>query len=1780
MGKSYYSGEATYLHYLFGGSPEFIIRWHLSKLFDQVTVSLLSDMYVSSVVLPFLQVLMTFSWLVGFAGLGWCLLVRVLFTLAPKLREQGGGDDDEDDELHRHWKYRRLKLSLELNRERRLSGKCWRKVARMKRCLWIAAMLYNTDEGYGLVGRRYFDRATHTKLERKRWKHIQGYNRALAKVMKKIAISKLSQSKSRVETGELGLEGDYKATYEAYFLRPTVADWSFDWSSTVWKPSIEEEWELDLPIIQKEEDEARLKLPFFQPAPAEVARLVERMDNPTRIVTNFVAMSPADHANNVEAALLRAEIMFNESRSTKWKLRDSVTPMPSDPEFVRLYRDTPCVVDTGASYGLTPFREDFLTYEKCSIKVKAVGAENTVIGMGIALYKMQATNGHDCYVPGIAYHLPNCGVRLLSPQAYHQGYGGHSTIDGEQYTFFFAQAANGPHRHVIRVPIDKRSNLPMIFDVSTTGKDKQNARPYFARSLRMHQHFCGTFFGRWNTTFSLDDDEEEEQWSFAPYLHTTCFDNCVTADINPNLSPGMKELLLWHIRLGISLSHVQYLMNEHERTDEEGNTVQFGAVIPVKHPEARTCDTSMTCATCEIARAKMTKSKTGTKKRDKSADKALTKEKYLPGDFVSMDTVPVGIPGRAYETYGGPNANKVFTHATVFHDAGTGVIKVYLQQDGSADATLYSKEQFERFLWQEAGVVVKHYHSDQGSNFTDATFEADCKEKHQKQSFSGTGAKFANGAAERAVQTLFWKARHFMLHCALRWDLEGCAEPNLWPMALMHAAWLYNRTPRMDTNCSPLEILTFKREDHHDLLRTKVWGCPSFVLDPVLQDGKKLPKFSRRARVGQFMGFSDETSSLVGQIRNLQSGSITNQYHVVYDEKFQSVIGLQAGEHEESLDKYTRLLFEDLFRTDYARDCYVVPEYHDGELVYEVIPLEDEWLTEQEIREKEDRLQQQRLRDAQRRKRYNDQFKPATPTADSKVRLKRKKEKRKRVKFSKDKLATIPASSTVPDVDANELPVSLTPEGGVGNDAASLEGAEGNVDFDTEDSCDDELADSDIEVEDLPGEGEQMWNRRKRRTWKERYADSDYVTNAAFSHDDVTRTQWIQARDFTAEQMASLTLAERAVLRSPKLSRDFGHYELTLMNERQMPCQLSHHPVTRDPIRYPDAHEWMDYSLARQLAREKAQVDLRCNKLEVSSLEDFQKSRLSQFITLSTNNCSYGGSTTEFICQDVHPAFLNAKLGISKADNPGWDEAMSGPEAAEYWKAAEVEIATLEKMKAWEVVDRPPDRPVLPSLWAFKKKRLPSGEVRKYKARFTARGDRQIQDVDFSETWAPVVQWTTVRMMLILATQLNLATYSADVSCAFLHSDIDSEVYVEMPRGFQKEGKVLKLLKSLYGLRQSPRLFWKYLTESMRKCGLEQSHLDPCLFIGEKIVAVAYVDDILFFSKDEADISKLMVDLRDTGLMLEKEDSAAGFLGVDIRATKTDANGKATELELTQCGLIDRIITNLGLDNKDYAKRTPVGSEGPLVKDADGAPCIEAFSYPAVVGQLLYLTGHTRPELAYAVNQCARYMFNPKRSHELALIRIGKYLKATRTKGLVVKPSGGVLNIDAYPDADFAGMYGHEDPADPACVKSRTGFVILVAGCPISWKSTLQSKTALSTMEAEISALAHCMKELVGIMDLAKLFANYYGLEPVETKMNVTLHEDNAGALILANTLPPEYTPRSKFYHIETIWFREQINLRGINVVAVPTKEQLGDIFTKGLSVEAFEYLRLRLCGW
>ena len=121
---------------------------------------------------------------------------------------------------------------------------------------------------------------------------------------------------------------------------------------------------------------------------------------------------------------------------------------------------------------------------------------------------------------------------------------------------------------------------------------------------------------------------------------------------------------------------------------------------------------------------------------------------------------------------------------------------------------------------------------------------------------------------------------------------------------------------------------------------------------------------------------------------------------------------------------------------------------------------------------------------------------------------------------------------------------------------------------------------------------------------------------------------------------------------------------------------------------------------------------------------------------------------------------------------------------------------------------------------------------------------------------------------------------------------------------------------------------------------------------------------------------------------------------------------------------------------------------------------------------------------------------------------------------MVIKPTRD-LTIDAYADAYFAGIYGHEKPIDPVCARSCSGFVIVFSGVTVLWQSKLQTETALSTMEAEVIALAACMRELIPIMDMVKLLAVSVGIPSGDVNMRVSVHEDNSGALVLAETLPP-----------------------------------------------------------
>jgi hypothetical protein len=193
----------------------------------------------------------------------------------------------------------------------------------------------------------------------------------------------------------------------------------------------------------------------------------------------------------------------------------------------------------------------------------------------------------------------------------------------------------------------------------------------------------------------------------------------------------------------------------------------------------------------------------------------------------------------------------------------------------------------------------------------------------------------------------------------------------------------------------------------------------------------------------------------------------------------------------------------------------------------------------------------------------------------------------------------------------------------------------------------------------------------------------------------------------------------------------------------------------------------------------------------------------------------------------MHPLSLAAKANAE--DNPRWNEAMNGPNAEGFWDAMCKEVTTLTDQKdAWEVVSREAWMNVLPSTWAFKCKRFPDGLIKKLKARFCVRGDKQLEGVDFFETFAPVVSWSTIRLMLILSLVLGLATRQVDYTAAFLHAPIDEDVYVEMPRGFSEPGKVLKLKKSLYGLKQAPRNFFQHLKNKLERIGFTSTLTTHC----------------------------------------------------------------------------------------------------------------------------------------------------------------------------------------------------------------------------------------------------------------------------------------------------------------------------------------------------------------
>ena len=223
---------------------------------------------------------------------------------------------------------------------------------------------------------------------------------------------------------------------------------------------------------------------------------------------------------------------------------------------------------------------------------------------------------------------------------------------------------------------------------------------------------------------------------------------------------------------------------------------------------------------------------------------------------------------------------------------------------------------------------------------------------------------------------------------------------------------------------------------------------------------------------------------------------------------------------------------------------------------------------------------------------------------------------------------------------------------------------------------------------------------------------------------------------------------------------------------------------------------------------------------------------------------------------------------------------MNGPDAKGFFKAMEIEINQLAKMKAFVVVERTSSMNVISSVWALRRKRYPDGSIRKLKAQICAQDFEQKEGIDYFETYAPVVQWITVRLILIMSILLRLHNKQIDYTSAFMQAPLEEDVYVEMPPYFSKPGdnKVWKLQRAIYGLKNSPRAFFEFSKTKLIKLGFSQSLADPCLFISPTVLCVIYVDDALFVYRSAADVDDLTSRMEKEDILFEEEDDVAGYL--------------------------------------------------------------------------------------------------------------------------------------------------------------------------------------------------------------------------------------------------------------------------------------------------------------
>ncbi len=544
----------------------------------------------------------------------------------------------------------------------------------------------------------------------------------------------------------------------------------------------------------------------------------------------------------------------------------------------------------------------------------------------------------------------------------------------------------------------------------------------------------------------------------------------------------------------------------------------------------------------------------------------------------------------------------------------------------------------------------------------------------------------------------------------------------------------------------------------------------------------------------------------------------------------------------------------------------------------------------------------------------------------------------------------------------------------------------------------------------------------------------------------------------------------------------------------------------------------------------------------------------------------------------VHPV---AYAASSDPDVMYFHEILREPDKHEFLKSMQKEIDGHNENKNWVLIPRsqvPSHIKVLPSVWAMRRKRrLVDGTIYKWKARINVDGSKQTYGVDYWETYAPVAAWATIRCVMMLAAQRGWKTKQLDFVQAYPQAPAQTEMYIEVPKGCvvpgPKQDWVLRVLNNIYGQKQAGKVWNDFLILGLTtKLGFIQSKIDPSLLWRGNYIIIIYTDDTIITGPNEKEIDKIISEIGNVFKITHSE-TVNDFLGVKI-----ERDERTGTVKMTQPLLIQSIINDMGFQDNSNGRNFPTLSSKILLRHKDSQDHDEKWHYRGIIGKLNYLEKSTRPDISYAVHQCARFMENPKVEHTKAVKAIVRYLIATKDKGLLCTPNDS--SLECFCDADFAGNYHiSEAEQETDTARSRTGYVIKYAGCPLIWASRLQTEIALSTTESEYISLSTSLRDVIPLMNLIEeLRKAGFDYSPMKPRIYCKAFEDNSGALELAKA--PKLRPRTKHINIKYHHFREFVKDGKVELYKIDTEEQDADILTKGLPEASFTYLRKKIMGW